>query len=72
MIKDNRIAIEYCGREYRVQVYPSTYGDGDDSLWDAIASFPKGDAPDPEEYEAFEKYLEDEGFIEQLMKYWNK
>ena len=72
MIKDNRIAIKYNGREYRIEIYPSLYGDGEQDSWDATASFPKGDAPDPDEYEAFEKYLEDEGFIEQLMKYWNK
>ena len=74
MIKDNKISIEYNGLKYQVAIYPSWCGDGDENSCDVDVhtSFPKGKTPDPEEYEAIEKYLEDEGFIEQLMKYWNK
>lgn len=72
MIKDNKIAMEYNGREYRIEIYPSLYGEGEPDSWDAMASFPKGETPDADEYAAFEKYLEDEGFIEQVMKFWKK
>jgi hypothetical protein len=51
-------------------VFPSIWGG--DGAWDSNARFEKGDIPDPDEFEAFQKYLEDEGFIEEAQKHWSK
>lgn len=64
-----KIKIEYCGREYDIIVFPCQYDEG---FWDSVARFGKGNTPPPEEYAAFEKYLEDEGFIEEAMQHWSK
>lgn len=57
------IRVKYNGQDYDVFVFRNSW---DKDGWDSITKIPRGISP--EEFEAFQQYLEQEGFIEEAIK----